>query len=403
MKPFFEDPDFEFDFQIALGASYYRGSDVGECLATAARIEDGDAASWVDEWCATADRVIDIANTSLSQSHTVSARWAYFRASNYYGAALPHADGTGDPSLITTIWEKHRTAFDRATEVFDPPIEKLQIPYLDTHLEGYFFKADRSETPRPTVILNNGSDGTVTAMYFQGAAAALERGYNAITFDGPGQGAALFRQHIPFRPDWEAVITPIVDYLLTRPDVDPAKIILHGVSQAGYWVPRSAAFEHRLAAAVADPGVVDVASSWLAHLPDELRQLLDSGNKDDFDAAMFWTRDNQPDQWATLVFRMRPYGTESPFEAYKKTEAYRLDDATIEKIGCPMLVTSPEGEQFWPGQSEQLYARLPGRKTLINFTADEGADLHCEPMALGLRDQRVFDWLDDELSLNRSS
>jgi hypothetical protein len=85
--------------------------------------------------------------------------------------------------------------------------------------------------------LNNGSDGPVTDMVKYGAAAAVERGWNALTFDGPGQNAALHRQKLYFRPDWEAVITPVVDWLTTRTDVDADAIVLHGVSQAGYWVP----------------------------------------------------------------------------------------------------------------------------------------------------------------------
>ena len=50
------------------------------------------------------------------------------------------------------------------------------------------------------------------------------------------------------------MVTPVVDWLLARPDVDPDRIALAGVSQAGYWVPRAVAFEQRIAAAVADPG-----------------------------------------------------------------------------------------------------------------------------------------------------
>jgi hypothetical protein len=93
---------------------------------------------------------------------------------------------------------------------------------------------------------------------------------DALTFDGPGQNAALHGQKLYFRPDWEAVITPVVDWLTARTDVDADAIVLHGVSQAGYWVPGAVAFEKRIAAAVADPGVVRVADSWEAHLPDAI-------------------------------------------------------------------------------------------------------------------------------------
>jgi hypothetical protein len=68
---------------------------------------------------------------------------------------------------------------------------------------------------------------------FSNGAAALARGYNVLTFDGPGQGAALLQQGLVLRPDWEAVITPVVEYLLTRADVDPARIALIGLSLGG--------------------------------------------------------------------------------------------------------------------------------------------------------------------------
>ena len=92
-------------------------------------------------------------------------------------------------------------------------------------------------------------------MYAFGGAAALERGYHALIFEGPGQGSMLFERQIPFRPDWENVITPVVDYLRSRPDVDPARIALTGWSLGGELAIRAAAFEHRLAAVVADPGI----------------------------------------------------------------------------------------------------------------------------------------------------
>ncbi len=56
----------------------------------------------------------------------------------------------------------------------------------------------------------------------------------------------LFQRQIPFRPDWENVITTIVDYRRSRPDVDPLRIALIGNSLGGEIVVRAAAFEHRL-------------------------------------------------------------------------------------------------------------------------------------------------------------
>jgi hypothetical protein len=63
------------------------------------------------------------------------------------------------------------------------------------------------------------------------------------------------------------------------------------------------------------------------------------------------------------------------------------------------LIADPDNEQFWPGQSKELYDALTCPKELVHFTTEEGADYHCEPKALGLREQRIFDWLDNVLGI----
>jgi hypothetical protein len=75
----------------------------------------------------------------------------------------------------------------------------------------------------------------------------------------------------------------------------------------------------------------------------------------------------------------------------------RLTDADLAAIRCPMLVTDPENEQFWPGQSARLAEGLTGPVTLLPSTAADGADGHCEPMAAGLRGEQIFDWLGDTI------
>jgi hypothetical protein len=119
------------------------------------------------------------------------------------------------------------------------------------------------------------------------------------------------------RPDWEQVITPVVDHALTRPDVDPARVALMGDSQGGYWVPRALGFEHRVAAGVADPGVWEVSTSWgIAAFPPALRQLLDSGNKAAFDQAIQQGLTSDPASAAQLALRSRPYGFSSAFDTF---------------------------------------------------------------------------------------
>jgi dipeptidyl aminopeptidase/acylaminoacyl peptidase len=118
-------------------------------------------------------------------------------------------------------------------------------------IPGYFVRAGASGERRPPVVINNGSDAQFVDLHAYGVAAALERGYNAVVFEGPGQGSLLFERGIPFTPDWGPVISAIVDFLVARPDVDPRRVALTGWSMGENLVIRAAAVEHRLVAVVA--------------------------------------------------------------------------------------------------------------------------------------------------------
>jgi alpha-beta hydrolase superfamily lysophospholipase len=396
---FFKDEDFEFMTELALGAVYHRGADAGECLATTARIKNGDPESWFGEWSGVAERLAAQAAASERAGHPVSARRAYLRAATYYDTATFFVDRTREPERFLPTWKLHRSCWDRFCALSDPPIEPVGIPYEGTELSGYVFRSSRGREPRPLLILNNGSDGPVSAMWLQGAAGALPRGYDCLAFDGPGQGAALWLQGLHFRPDWEAVIGPVVDFALTLPGIDADRIALLGVSQGGYWVPRAVAFESRIAAAIADPGVWDVSTSWKQHLTKSMLKKLEAGDREKFNRDMALPMRFSRAIRGTVEFRARPFGRETLFDVYRALEEYKLEDVA-ERITCPILITDPEQEQFWPGQARQLYEAVGSkRKQLVRFTAAEGAESHCEPKALALRDERIFDWLDGVLGL----
>src|ERR1700688_2736518 len=160
-------------------------------------------------------------------------------------------------------------------------------------------------------------------MWLWGGAGALAPGYDCLTFDGPGQGYALWKDKLYFRPDWEKVISPVVDYALSRPEVDPKRIAVQGISQGGYWVPRAVAFEKRIAAGIADPGVVDVSTSWTAALPKAMLELLKAGRKAEFDGYL--SKVLNPETREDLNFRMRPYGFTSYYDTFKAVQNYNLE------------------------------------------------------------------------------
>jgi hypothetical protein len=98
-----------------------------------------------------------------------------------------------------------------------------------------------------------------------------------------------------------------------------------------------------------------------------------------------------------LALRMRPYGVTTPYDFFSATRDYVLTDEMIAQITTPVLITSPDNEQFWPGQSQELFGKLTGKKAIVAFTEAEGADSHCEPAASGIRGERIFDWLNEQI------
>jgi Prolyl oligopeptidase family len=398
-EQFFTDPSFDFETRSLFGDIHYGAGDVGEMLTAVAKIGDGDAASWVAEWQILAERVQEIGDSSLAKGHRVSARSAYLRAAVYFAAANVFVDGTPNAEAqLTSLFAAHRKCFDLHVGLLEPPAVTLAIPYGDGTMPGYLFTPSDDGAPRPTIILNNGSDAAVTFLWPGLGRPGLDRGYNVVVFDGPGQQSMLFERNIPFRPDWEKVITPLVDLLSERADVDAEKIVLYGTSQGGYWVPRAAAFEHRLAAVVADPGVTNVATKWHEHIPRAMVDLLEEENEAAFTAKMNaakaqWT----PAMLQEIAWRAKPYGSQpSDYATFMAVGAYKLGDV-VKNITAPIMITDPEDEQFWPGQSQELFDAVPGSKVIVPFTKAEGANLHIEPMGRSLLEQRMYDWLDETL------
>lgn len=396
---FLANEQVNFQALTAFGAVAYGTSDFGELTTIVDRINARGATydAIYDVWTASGERAGAYADAALARGRTVTARSAYLRAAAYHNQALFFVLGTRGPDREQKTYRAMNDAWASAASLFDPAIEPVAIPYEAAAMPGWFMTPSGSDVPRPTIIINNGSDGQNVDVYAFGGAAAVERGWNALIFEGPGQGSMLFERGIPFRPDWEAVVTPIVDYLLTRADVDPARIAISGWSMGGELVARAAAFEHRLAAVVLDPGVTDVLASW--PLPKALIELVNAGKRREVNEG--WAeamRGANAEQRFTLAKRSEIFRAPDTFTLIRDLQAYSNTDV-IGRITAPTLVCSPQFEEFYPGQPEQLYALLDAPKELVRFTVAEGAQFHCEPMAPTRRNEIVYDWLETTLGV----
>jgi hypothetical protein len=401
-----QDPAFQAELGSVLRCCHRQAADPEEVLATVARITDGDPDSWLHEWMSTAGAVWAAAVKADRHGREQDALARYRRAGTYYAAALSRVLHSTEPERRLDIWRRQRECWERLVDLAPGGAQRLAIPYGDTTLPGFFFPARgaAAAAPRPVVIINHGADDATSQAWVNGGAAAAERGYHWMTFDGPGQQAALFEQGLLLRPDWEAVLTPVVDAVLATPGVDPRRIGLIGIGIGGGLAVRALCFEHRIAAAVADPGVVDVSTSWTEALPDAARRLLDEGRETAFNREAHLMELFTPDVAATTRSRGTPFGLAngSRYALYQRVRRYRLGDE-LEQMITPLLVVEPEPDQSWPGQSRRLHERLPGATHLIRLAAAGHADPEAARWASAQRETLLYDWLREHLEPGRHS
>ena len=387
-----------FDFELLRGISYMRtgGAELGECLETISKIQDNDFDSWVKEWEHTAHRAENEGLSYMAKGLEVAARNAFLRASNYYRMAVFYSHYREERHAL--LLEKSVECFHQAVRLMSTPIECLDIDFEGVRLPAYFISGGGGTSKRPTLIALGGFDSTMEELYHFIGATAVEYGWNCLIFEGPGQWNAL--THNPglvFRPDYEKPVKAVVDYALSRPDVDGDKLALIGYSLGGYLAPRAAAFDSRIKACIANSLLYDfreaAMSSFVPPSGDAAETSVDSmSSKSSPDTeALRWFIGHA--QWTM--------GIEHPQELFTAAEPYTLKGLEG-RIKCPLLILFGEEEIAGVGRkfvsdTMNFVNKLDCDRTFYIFTKLEGAGSHCQMGGISLAQAVIFDWLNDTL------
>ena len=171
-----------------------------------------------------------------------------------------------DPKQMREAHDLAIAAHSRALPNMSPPGERVAIPYEGTRLAGVLRKPRGVERPA-VVVMCMGLDSAKEEMRTN-ETVFLDRGIATLAFDGPGQGEAEYE--LPIRPDYEAPVSSVIDWLEERSDVDAERVGLWGVSLGGYYAPRAAAFERRVRACISLTGPFDFSEAFM-HAPDLTR------------------------------------------------------------------------------------------------------------------------------------
>jgi pimeloyl-ACP methyl ester carboxylesterase len=221
-------------------------------------------------------------------------------------------------------------------------------------------------------------------MSISGRSLQRRRGYDCFVYDGPGQGEPLIRGGLAMRPDWENVVTPVIDYIKAIPEYSERPLVLLGWSFGGYLALRAAAHESRLAACVADPGLSGAMSVFGrvtgGASADQLQQKIDA------DPGLHW-------RFVQRGFWVQGKATLSEF--LTEMQRYDLGDS-VKHIQCPTLLTMAENDPLAAG-APHLYDSLTCPKTLLHFSAEDGAGGHCEMGNRSLLNSTVLDWVDETM------
>jgi esterase FrsA len=223
------------------------GLDPGDVREALGNIHTRDRDEWAAGWSKVAERYYKKAKTDTAPAEK---RADFLRAWRlYYFAQWPVASSPGKKAAYL----KALDAYAQGTKLVSPEIAVVHIPFEDKEIVGYLRLPMDAAGPVPVVLAVSGLDSRKENLQ-ENYAALLQHGIGLFTVDGPGTG----QSPVKASPTADRVLSKVIDYLRTRKEIDPARILLHGVSFGGYWATKLTITEHeRLRAVVAQSPPVD--------------------------------------------------------------------------------------------------------------------------------------------------
>jgi len=192
-----------------------------------------------DEWAAAfmgvADRYMNEAK-ALEKTDPTKANADYIRAWRLYSFGrwpIPASPGK------QRSYEKAIEAFLAHARFWDPPLEIVRIPFEGKEIIGYLRLPKNTNGPVPLVLAVNGLDSRKEDLS-ESFSAILPFGIGFLAVDGPGTG----QNPIKVSENAERVLSRVLDYIATRPEIDKNRVAMHGVSWGAYWATKMAIVEH---------------------------------------------------------------------------------------------------------------------------------------------------------------
>jgi hypothetical protein len=212
------------------------GLDPGDVKEAFESIHTSDKDEWAAGFMRVADRYFNEAKAlEKDKSDPAKANADYIRAWRLYSFGrwpIPASPGK------QRSYEKAIEAFLAHARFFDPPLEVVHIPFEGKEIIGYLRLPKDAKFPVPLVIAVNGLDSRKEDLT-ESFSAILPFGIGYLAVDGPGTGQAP----IKVSETSERMLSRVLDYAQSRPEIDKSRIAMHGVSWGAYWATKMAIVE----------------------------------------------------------------------------------------------------------------------------------------------------------------
>ena len=349
-------------WNLSVDLAIEMGARIGEIEAMCAPLQEAakapDAAgtaAFRQTWSQMAERLCELAAEDEAAGRLLSAGEKYTRAATYF-LTCERLQAHGAPGR-QALYQRFLETFARGLALSGENCERVTIPYEGKELSALYVRAEGVQGPAPLLVQVNGLDSTKEMKYRVGLPMWLaKRGVSSLVVDQPGTGEALRLHGLTARFDAEHWASRVVDWLETRPEVDPKRIGMEGVSLGGYYCPRAVAFEPRFACGV----VWGANHDWR---DVQAKRLQKEGN---FPV---------PHYWAHVCW---VWGARDIEDFMRIAQDVHLD-GVLDRIRVPFLVTHGEKDSQIPVQwAHRTYEQLvnsPKRELRI-FTEREGGCQH---------------------------
>ena len=210
------------------------GLDPADIREAVASIHTKNKDEWAAAFMGVADRYMNEAK-SLEKTDPTKANADYIRAWRLYSFGrwpIPASPGK------QRSYEKAIEAFRAHAKFWEPPLEIVRIPFEGKEIIGYLRLPKNAPGPVPLVLAVNGLDSRKEDLAESfSAILPFDVGYLAV--DGPGTG----QNPIKVSENAERVLSRVLDYVATRPEIDKNRVAMHGVSWGAYWATKMAIVE----------------------------------------------------------------------------------------------------------------------------------------------------------------